>query len=170
MHALKAVPTQEYNMTTDTSIYSASQLNATSSLLQNQGLSVNANMAAALNAYTTTLFVPLVKTVAIVGAGGSVQAGSPPGATPAIMTPEIASQLLTLGATTCPALGDSIPAAYSAKWPAVLMSSLVGNIANTYMGNGDLSKFAQAFSTASSYSGTTNQVINSAVNSQTYLG
>jgi hypothetical protein len=152
------------------SLYTPLQVNVVASLLQNQGLAANAAFTAALNSYTSSLIAPLISTVAIVGAGGSVQAGSPPGASPAIMTPEIASQLLTLGATTCPALGDSIPAAYAASWPSELMSTLIGSTANTYMGNGDLSKFCQALSTAQSYAGVTNQVINTAVNSQTYLG
>jgi hypothetical protein len=157
-------------MATDPSLYSPLQVNAVDGILHNQGLAANTAFTAALNSYISTIFTPLIQTVAIVGTGGSVQAGSPPGASPAIMTPEIASKLLTLGATTCPALGDSIPAAYAASWPAVLMSTLVGGTANTYMGNGDLSKFCQAVSTAQSYAGITNQVINTAVNSQTYLG
>jgi hypothetical protein len=42
--------------------------------------------------------------------------------------------------------------------------------ANTYMGNGDLSKFVQALSVAEGYASQTNTFINSAVNSQTYMG
>jgi hypothetical protein len=38
------------------------------------------------------------------------------------------------------------------------------------MGNGDLSKFAQALSIADGYASQTNTFVNSAVNSQTYLG
>jgi hypothetical protein len=42
-------------------------------------------------------------------------------------------------------------------------------IANLYMGNGDLSKFAQAESVCQGYADTVNPFVNSAVNSQTYL-
>lgn len=157
-------------MANDPSLYSPLQVNVVDGLLHNQGLAANAQFTTSLNAYIATIFTPLVKTVAVVGAGGSVQAGAPPGASPAILTPEVVSQLLTMGANTCPALGDSIPAANANGWPQVLMSTLIGNTANTYMGNGDLSKFCQAVSTAQSYAGITNQVINTAVNSQTYLG
>ena len=157
-------------MASTPSLYTPLQINVVSSLLQNQGLAANAEFTTAFNSYTSSLIAPLISTVAIVGAGGSVQAGSPPGSAPAIMTPEIASQLLTIGATTCPALGDSIPAANASSWPAELMSTLIGTTANSYMGNGDLSKFCQAVSSAQSYASITNQTISTALNSQTYLG
>jgi len=157
-------------MASTPSLYTPLQTTVVSNLLQNQGLAANSVFTAAFNSYTSSLIAPLIQTVAIVGSGGSVQAGSPPGASPAIMTPEIASQLLTLGATTCPALGDSIPAANAASWPSELMSTLIGTTANSYIGNGDLSKFCQAVSSAQAYASITNQTINTALNSQTYLG
>ena len=54
-------------------------------------------------------------------------------------------------------------------WPTELMSTLLTNTANTYMGNGDLTKFIQAFSIALGYADSTNQFINTTVNSDHYL-
>lgn len=84
------------------------------------------------------------------------------------------SSLLTIGNTTIPALGDSIPAAFTnlvavSTVPAGF-SGLIEQTGNNYLGNGDAGRFAQGFMAVQGYINSTNQFINSAVNAQTYLG
>ena len=126
-------------------------MTAGAGLLQNQGLSVSPAFANAVVAYDTcSLITPLIEVMA---SGGGY------------------SGLYTIGANTCPALGDSVPAAYN---PPLSTSSTgwidsIPPIGAYYMGSGDLSKFAQAESICQGYADTINPFITSAVNSQTYL-
>jgi len=84
------------------------------------------------------------------------------------------SSLLTIGNTTIPALGDSIPAAFtnltSVSTVPAGFSGLIQQTGNNYLGNGDVGRFSQGFMAVQGYINTTNQYINSAVNAQTYLG
>ena len=139
------------------SILTPLQITATANLLQNQGISAS-TLDNAISTYTSTnLIAPLVNTVAVGSVGN-------------ILSANTLANVVTIAANSCPALSDSIPSANSGSFPVELMSTLLNNTASTYLGNGDLSKFAQAVSIAQGYCGTTNQIINSAVNSQTYLG
>jgi hypothetical protein len=84
------------------------------------------------------------------------------------------SSLLTIGNTTIPALGDSIPATFTnlvavSSVPAGF-SGLIQQTGNNYLGNGDIGRFSQGFMAVQGYINTTNQFINSATNAQTYLG
>jgi hypothetical protein len=63
-----------------------------------------------------------------------------------------------------------LPWAPVPMWTTELFGNLLITIANEYMGNGDLTKFMQGFGTIQGYNSLTNIVIDSAVNSQTYLG
>ena len=84
------------------------------------------------------------------------------------------SSLLTIGNTTIPALGDSIPAAFTNLTPVSTVpagfSGLIQQTGNNYLGNGDVGRFSQGFMAVQGYINTTNQFINSATNAQTYLG
>ena len=84
------------------------------------------------------------------------------------------SSLLTIGNTTIPALGDSIPAAFTNLTPVSTVpagfSGLIQQTGNNYLGSGDVGRFSQGFMAVQGYINTTNQYINSAVNAQTYLG
>jgi len=84
------------------------------------------------------------------------------------------SSLLTIGNTTIPALGDSIPAAFINLTPVSTVpagfSGLIQQTGNNYLGNSDVGRFSQGFMAVQGYINTTNQFINSAVNAQTYLG
>jgi len=84
------------------------------------------------------------------------------------------TSLLTIGNTTIPALGDSIPAAFTNLTPVSTVpagfSGLIQQTGNNYLGNGDVGRFAQGFMAVQGYINSTNQFINSAVNAQTYLG
>ena len=138
------------------SVLTPLQLTATAGLLQNQGLS-DVNLSSAVTTYiNSSLIAPLANTVAV-------------GSTGNILSSNTISQVITLAANTCPALSDSIPVANAGSYPTEFMTTLLTNTADKYLGNGDLSKFAQAVSVAEGYSGITNQIINSALNSQTYL-
>lgn len=84
------------------------------------------------------------------------------------------SSLMTIGNTTIPALGDSIPAAFTKLTPVTTspagFAGLIQQTGNNYLGNGDVGRFSQGFMAVQGYINTTNQFINSAVNAQTYLG
>lgn len=90
-------------------------------------------------------------------------------------TPGTLTQLLTIGNSTCAALGNSIPTGAPTPRPITGpvntgFSGLINDTGNLYLGDGDIGKFAQAFAAAQGYITTTNIFINSAVNAQTYLG
>lgn len=128
------------------------QITAGSGLLQNQGLQVSPAFTAALNAYYATPTISALRQAMTLG--GSTYPG-----------------LFTLGQATCATLGNSPPPAYtstgttSTGWANVLAVT-----AAKYLGNGDYSKFAQAEAICQGYCDQVNPFINSAVNSQSYLG
>jgi len=143
------------------SVLTPLQLNAGAGLLQNQGLAPNAELVTVITDYNNTaLIAPLLDTITVAKSGN-------------ILSPSNIVTLETLGSIDCPALSDSVPDNY----PSLPTSNdppgftgLLSDTANTYMGNGDLSKFVQALSIADGYASQTNTFVNSAVNSQTYLG
>jgi len=138
------------------SVLTPFQLTATAGLLQNQGIAPNAVFESAITSYvSTSLIRPLANAVSVGSVGNTLTANT-------------VANLVSFAANTCPALGDSIPSS-ATTWPTVLMSTLLTNTANTYTGNGDVTKFIQAFSVANGYVGITNQYINSTVNSNNYL-
>lgn len=120
------------------------QLIAGASLLQNQGLGVSPELTSAISAYENTNLMQ-----AFLAAEA--------------LDPSIA----TLAANSVPAFSNSIPAAYAGL--GTQMTDVITAQATLDSGSGDVSKFVQAFNLASSYGRLTNQFINSAVNSQTYL-
>ena len=139
-----------------TSILTALQLDAAAGLLQNQGIGVNANLTAAILSYeTTNLIAPLLDTLAVAGAGN-------------LLSGSTTLAVETLAANTCPALSDSVPIAYSNI--GTLMTTVVLAEANKDICGGDTSKLTQAVNQATAYTSQTSIFINSAVNSQTYLG
>ena len=143
-------------MATDVSLLTPSQLTAASYLLQNQGLTVNVAFTTAVTTYASTPLIAALK---------ATQAA----ATGVLNTVNLAA-VKSIGAATCPALGDAVPTAGIPTFGAGPMTTLLTTTANKYMGNGDLSKFAQAVAAAQGYATMTNVFINSSVNSQTYLG
>jgi hypothetical protein len=132
---------------------------AGSGLSDNTGIGFNAAFALSLYNYEHT---PLISNLLPVF--GNAIAGN--------LSNAVISSLETIGATNCPALGDSVPSAYSANIPANL-SGFIGTIAvtsDTYLGSGDNSKFVQIFTAAQGYVSQTNSFINSSLNGSTYLG
>jgi hypothetical protein len=143
------------------SVFTPLQLNAGAGLLQNQGLAVSAELTTAITDYQTLpLIAPLLDTISVASTGN-------------ILSPSTIVTLETLASIDCPALSDSVPDGYpslpSSNDPPGF-ASFIEETATTYMGNGDLSKFTQALSIADGYANQTNTFINSAVNSQTYMG
>lgn len=141
------------------------QLTAGASILQNTGLGVSANLVTIILTYqTSSLLTPLRQTIA----NGSVDMGNG-----SILSSNVILSIESLASNNCPALADSIPQAYanSLSYSNVNfgLSGIVRNMANTDSGNGDLSKFVQAFSTAEAYSNQNNVFLFSAINANTYL-
>lgn len=138
-----------------TSVLTPLQIDAADGLLQNQGIAVNANMVATIAIYeNTALIQPLLNTI-------SVSAGN-------ILSGNVLLQLETLAANSCPALSDSVPTAYSALGPT--MTTVVLNQANKDICGNNVVKVAQAVDQTQGYASQASVFINSAVNSQTYLG
>ena len=139
-----------------TSFLTALQLDAAAGLLQNQGLAINANLLAAISSYTSTpLMQPYFSTIATGSTGNILSAGT-------------INSLQTLAANTCPALSDSLPTAYSSL--GTQMITVIENEAAVDFCGGNTSKLTQAVNQAAAYSDQSSIFINSAVNSQTYLG
>lgn len=126
------------------SVLTPLQMIAGASLLQNQGLIVSPALTASISAYLAT---PLMQ--AFIPAATAYPA------------------LKTLAANSVPAFSNSLPAAYSAL--GTQMTTTITAQATVDSGNGDISKFVQAFNIVTGYAQQTNQLVNSAVNSQTYL-
>jgi hypothetical protein len=121
------------------------QLIAGASLLQNQGLSVSPELSDAIDVYSNTaVMTAFFDALALDGS------------------------LATLAANTVPAFSNSLPGAYANL--GTQMSNVILTQATADFGSGDISKFIQALNLAEAYTQNTNLFINSAVNSQTYLG
>lgn len=121
------------------------QLIAGASLLQNQGLEVSPALTAAIAAYSAT---PVMSAY--------------------LAAEALDSGIATLAANSVPALSNSIPAAYANI--GTQMTTVISSQALADFGSGDISKFVQALNLTQAYAENTNLFINSAVNSQTYLG
>lgn len=144
------------------------QIQSSSVLLQNQGLDVNAELTAAVDAYTSSILPGSYPPASLLGNLILAMQASPANIQVRLQT--FAGNI----SNSCPALADSIVLGtisivpFSTTTPG--MSGVVTLTAEAYMGNGDLSKFVQNFTQATSYCSTTNVFIESAVNSNNYLG
>ena len=137
------------------------QLQAGAALLQNTGISVPAALPAAITNYTSLeLLADLFEAIEN---SGSLEVST-----------QLALQTFAGNiSNSCPALADSIVDGTVSLVSTTLtnpgMTGLIMPTANLYLGNNNVSKFAQIFNTASSYVDTTNMFINSSVNASTYL-
>jgi len=148
-------------------------LEAGAGLLNNTGIQLGATLTANIAAYEATTLVSKLLTIQTLAATANISTGT-------------RTSLQTMGATTVPALGDSVPTAYqNTNYPvpptggvpklipansASLFSGIIENIGNTYLGSGDVGKFAQAYFSSSGYISLVNPVILSAANANNYLG
>jgi len=143
--------------------YTPLQLIAGAGLLQNQGISVPTSLTNAISSYNSLPFVEDLMSTISLGPAFGLNAG-------------VIASLKTLGNTTCPALGASIPSAYAGVNPLIPATetggfgNLVANNAALYLGDGQVDRFCQAYQIVVGYRGTTNELIQSAVNATTYLG
>jgi hypothetical protein len=133
----------------------ALQLNAASGLLQNQGIGISPNLIVAIDSYeNTALISPFLNTIST-GSGN-------------ILSANVIGNLKTLAANTCASFSNSIPPAYSAlgnQMTDVILAQAAVDICSN-----NVSKLAQAVNQAQVYADQTTTFVNSAVNSQTYLG
>ena len=137
------------------------QLQAGAALLQNTGIVIPAEVTAAISDYTS---LPLLANlIATIGNSSALPASTQT----ALQT--FAGNI----SNSCPALADSIVTGTVSSVSSTItnpgMSGIITLTANVYLGNNNVSKFAQIFNTATSYADTTNIFINSAVNANTYL-
>lgn len=146
-------------------------LEAGAGLLNNIGIGVGSALTANIAAYTSTATISKLLAIQTLAAASS-------------LTTATKNSLTTMGASTCPALGDSVPTAYiNTAYPIppvsgaklipanVLLTTTVVNVASSYLGSGDVGKFCQAYFSSSGYISLVNPVIISAANANTnYLG
>jgi hypothetical protein len=139
------------------------QIQASAGLLQNQGIQLDPTLATAIDDYIN---LPLIQVWA-----NTVRASY-------VQSPAVQSLLQTFAgnvSTSCPALGGSIvDGSEYLVTPTLSQPGMIAGVlnltVNAYMGNGDLSKFAQNFAAANSYCASTNTFIDTATNSADYLG
>jgi len=148
----------------------ALQLDAAAGLLQNQGIGINANLTQAIIQYQdTALISPFLNTIQV-GSANVLSAG-------------VIANLETLAANTCSAFSNSIPPAYAnigtgnvfisigiANANIKQMTTVITAQATVDICNNNVSQLTQAVNQAQGYAEQTSIFINSAVNSQTYLG
>ena len=133
----------------------ALQLNAASGLLQNQGIGISPNLIVAIDSYeNTALISPFLDTIAT-GSGN-------------ILSSSVLGNLRTLAANTCASFSNSLPPTYSAL--GVQMTNVILAQATVDICSNNVSKLTQAVNQAQVYADQTTTFVNSAVNSQTYLG
>ena len=158
-----------------TALLSPLQLQAGASLLQNQGIRVNPNLEEQIDLYLSNPTIAPLKDTIVVGSAN-------------VLANTTIATLQTLASNSCPALADSIPQAFVNPYPPTTtvntvfsvtsptatdsgLTGMVTLVTNSYLGNGDVGKFAQLLSAAHGYCVTTNVFINSAVNAENgYLG
>jgi hypothetical protein len=161
------------------SILSPLQLTASVALLQNQGLKpFPAALAAAIQSFNATTVISN-----FLAAVSFYKAQS-------FATQSTLTSLLSIGATVCPALGNSIPETPIGNYPYLDseylinylgavdgstidpsgFSNLIEQTCAAYLGNGDAGRFSQGFVAMQGYIASTNQYINSSVNANQYLG
>ena len=158
-----------------TALLSPLQLQAGAALLQNQGIRVNPDLEEQITLYQANPTISPLRDTITVGSAN-------------ILANTTIATLQTLASNSCPALADSVPQAFINPYPPTNtvstvfsvtspsnsdpgLTGMITLITNSYLGNGDVGKFAQVLSAAHGYCVTTNVFINSAVNAENgYLG
>ena len=146
------------------SVTSPLQLTVSTALLQNQGLRpVPTALTSAIAAFNaTTVMQNYSAALAFYAAQTFAK------------SPATLVNLLSIGSTVCPALGNSIPASPLGTYTYLTntdgFSNLIDSTAAAYLGDGNDGKFCQGFMAVQGYIASTNQYINSSVNVNQYLG
>ena len=146
------------------SVTSPLQLTVSTALLQNQGLRpVPTALTSAIAAFNATT---VMQNYSAALAFYAAQTFAKSSAT--------LVNLLSIGSTVCPALGNSIPASPLGTYTYLTntdgFSNLIDSTAAAYLGDGNDGKFCQGFMAVQGYIASTNQYINSSVNVNQYLG
>lgn len=149
-----------------TSVVTPLQLIVAAEFLDNSGLSpLPASLTDSIASFNAqTIMVPLLSALDIAGAATWCSAET---------LLSLQSIRGSAGPTYCPALGNSIPPAYDILTPVTDPSGFTGQIeqtGNAYLGNGDLGRFAFSFMAVQGFIASTNQVVQSANNANSYLG
>lgn len=141
------------------------QLTATSGLLINQGLVANTQMTANIVAYENFANGVIQSIIQ----GSKIANIEEPNVT--VLSSVTLSKLRTIGTGTCIGLADGVPPGYNIA-NSNTVPGLTGQIKIGYTTvlPADLSKFCQAFTSALGFVDQTNQTINVALNSQSFLG
>jgi len=144
------------------SVLTPLQMIAGATLSNNGGVSLANTWTAAVGSYTGTTLIS--NYFSAVSAAYSNIAANISNAT--------LSNMVTFCSGTVPALADNTPAAYASLGTNALsgFTGIVTAQGSSYLGNGNVTVFAQVFSAAQGYVTTTNDYINTSINSQTYLG
>lgn len=132
---------------------------AGATLSNNGGVAMANTWTAAVGSYTgTTLLAPFFAAAANSSAAN--------------ISANTMNYMFTFCSGTVPALADNTPAAYSGLGTntSAGFTGIVTSQGSSYLGNGNVTVFAQVFSAAQGYVLTTNDYINTSINSQTYLG
>jgi len=135
------------------------QMIAGATLSNNGGIRIANTWTAAVTSYTgTTLLTPFFAAIANSGAAN--------------ITANTLANMASFCSSTVPALADNTPAAYIDVGINVNsgFTGVITEQGNSYLGNGNVTVFAQVFPAAQGYVSATNNYINTSINSQTYLG
>ena len=135
------------------------QMIAGATLSNNGGIRIANTWTAAVTSYTgTTLLTPFFAAIANSGAAN--------------ITTNTLANMASFCSSTVPALADNTPAGYLDLGINVNsgFTGVITEQGNSYLGNGNVTVFAQVFPAAQGYVSATNNYINTSINSQTYLG
>jgi hypothetical protein len=141
------------------SILTPLQMIAGATLSNNGGIGLANTWTTSVGSYTgTTLLAPFFAAAANSSAAN--------------ISANTMNYMFTFCSGTVPALADNTPAAYSSLGTNTTagFTGVITSQGNSYLGNGNVTVFAQVFSAAQGYVGATNNYINTSINSQTYLG
>ena len=145
------------------------QLIALAGINQNTALTVSPALTNALSSWNAQTWVSQWKQAVILGAN-VVAANS----NVTVLSNSTINTMTSIGSTTCAALGESFPANVAATYANLRVSpgvtGAVSSQASLVINQTDLSKFCQAFSSATGYVASINNTINVSKNSATFLG
>ena len=158
--------------------YTPLQLTALAQLMQNQGLrTLPTALTTAINNYNATAVIADWLAAVVWYKQQS------------FFTESTLDALLSIGSGVCPALGNSVPTSPLGSFADIIakyitydsttgtstvnpagFADLLEQAGNAYLGNSNASNFAQNFTSVQGYVDSTNSVINSAANANSYLG
>lgn len=160
--------------TNSNGIISPLNLEAGAGLLNNAGIRPGTGLTDPIDEYNATTILTKLLSINLTAVSANITAPT-------------RTSLQTMGQSTCPALGGSVPIAYqNTNYPILptggvpklipasqvdLMGGIVNDKGNVWLGSGDNGKFAQAYFSSAGYISLVNPFIISAANANdNYLG